>query len=100
MGATSALKIDKVQTVSGSQVMTLGTGGSIVFDGSFSPSNFGLPQWDGAKNRPTTNLTYGSFGWISKNNQFECYVGVDAENNALWAVFAGLDVSDDLDPQS
>mgnify|MGYP001249507581 FL=1 len=100
MGATSALKIDKVQTVSGSQVMTLGTGGSIVFDGSFSPSNFGLPQWDGAKNRPSTNLTYGAFGWNSKNNQFECYVGVDAENNPLWAVFAGLDVSDDLDPQS
>ena len=61
MGATSALKIDKVQTVSGSQVMTLGAGGSISFDGSFSPSNFGLPQWDGSKNRPTTNLSYGSF---------------------------------------
>ena len=98
MGATSALKIDKVQTVSGSQVMTLGAGGSISFDGSFSPSNFGLPQWDGPKNRPTANLSYGSFGWNSKNNQFECYVGVDVEGNALWAVFSGLDVSDDLDP--
>ena len=98
MGATSALKIDKVQTVSGSQVMTLGAGGSIVFDGSFSPSNFGLPQWDGAKNSPTSNLSYGSFGWNSKNNQFECYVGVDAENNPLWAVFSGTNVSDDLDP--
>ena len=98
MGATSALKIDKVQTVSGSQVMTLGAGGSIVFDGSFSPSNFGLPQWDGPKNRPTANLSYGSFGWNSKNNQFECYVGVDAENNPLWAVFSGTNVSDDLDP--
>ena len=98
MSGTSALKIDKVQTVSGSQVMTLGAGGSISFDGSFSPSNFGLPQWDGPKNRPTANLSYGSFGWNSKNNQFECYVGVDAENNPLWAVFSGLDVSDDLDP--
>ena len=98
MSGTSALKIDKVQTVSGSQVMTLGAGGSISFDGSFSPSNFGLPQWDGPKNRPTANLSYGSFGWNSKNNQFECYVGVDVEGNALWAVFSGLDVSDDLDP--
>ena len=98
MSGTSALKIDKVQTVSGSQVMTLGAGGSIVFDGSFSPSNFGLPQWDGPKNRPTANLSYGSFGWNSKNNQFECYVGVDAENNPLWAVFSGTNVSDDLDP--
>ena len=34
MGATSALKIDKVQTVGGSQVMTLGSGGAITFDGS------------------------------------------------------------------
>ena len=98
MSGTSALKIDKVQTVSGSQVMTLGAGGSISFDGSFSPSNFGLPQWDGPKNRPTANLSYGSFGWNSKNNQFECYVGVDAENNPLWAVFSGTNVSDDLDP--
>ena len=98
MSATSALKIDKVQTVGGSQVMTLGTGGAITFDGSYQPSNFGLPQWNGTKNRPTTNLSYGSFGWNSKNNQFECYVGQDSDGNALWAVFTGIDVSDDLDP--
>ena len=98
MSVTSALRIDKVQTVSGSQVMTLGSGGSITFDGSFSPSNFGLPQWNGSKLRPTTNLSFGSFGWNSKNNQFECYVGVDSEGNALWAVFSGEDISDDLDP--
>jgi len=98
MSTTSALKIDKVQTVGGSQVMSLGAGGAITFDGSFSPSNFALPQWNGSKARPTSNLSLGSFGWNSKNNQFECYVGVDSENNPLWAVFKGEDINDDLDP--
>ena len=100
MSSTSALKIDKLQTVGGSQVMTLGTGGSIAFDGSFNPSNFGIPFWNGSGQRPTSGLSIGSFGWNSKNLRFEVYVGIDSQTgDALWAVFDGKELDEDeLEP--
>ena len=91
MSSTSALRIDKLQTVGGSQVMTLGTGGSIAFDGNFNPSNFGIPFWDGSGNRPTSGLSIGSFGFNSKNVRFEVYVGIDSQTgDQLWAAFDGV----------
>ena len=89
MSATSALRIDNIETVAGAAVLGFGTGGSMSFNGSYAPANFGIPRWDGNGNRPT-GVPLGSFGWNSKNTRLEIYIGIDSQTgDPLWVVFDG-----------
>tara|TARA_B100000427_G_scaffold65644_1_gene52135 strand:- start:2544 stop:2849 length:306 start_codon:yes stop_codon:yes gene_type:complete len=94
MAISSSLNIQTFKNEPGSSAMTFGSGGSITFNGSFGPNAYAFNCWEDAKARPTTGLTIGGMGYNIQANAIEVYAGVDAEGNALWAVFSGTLMSD------
>ena len=64
---TSVLKLDKLQTPSGQQLMTFGAGGLVDFDGSYQPQGFNFPSWNGAGERPANPV----IGTTGVNTAFE-----------------------------
>jgi hypothetical protein len=90
----SVLKLDAMQTPSGQQIMSFGAGGLVDFDGSYQPSGFNFPSWEGAGGRPVAPVvgTMGINSGIPGNPMIEVYLGLNAiTNQPSWLMISGED---------
>ena len=94
---SSILKLDKIQTPSGQQLMTFAAGGLVDFDGSYQPAGFNFPSWNGAAERPQ-NPVVGTMGVNSAFEQavIDVYLGTHPlSGEPSWlSINTGVDAPD------
>ena len=81
-----------MQTPSGQQIMTFGSGGLVEFDGPYQPAGFNFPSWNGAGERPANPVvgTMGVNSGISGSPMIEVYLGLNATTNQpSWLTISG-----------
>ena len=90
----SVLKLDAMQTPSGQQIMSFGSGGLVDFDGPFQPSGFNFPSWQGAGGRPVSPVvgTMGINSGIPGSPMIEVYLGLNSiTGEPSWLMISGED---------
>lgn len=92
---SSILKLDKLQTPSGQQLMSFGANGLVDFDGSFQPAGFNFPSWPGAGGRPTNPVvgTMGINSGVEGSPMIEVYLGLNSiSGEPSWLMISGTSV--------